>query len=172
MRKLLIIFCFALVQLSCREDGGGIGPCVHIYKEPILHIEWARNSLSGEYLRSIVLSNIRIDSAKQDPFFLIIESRNVAALDSSLVCNPPCAFGVMPGTYSFTVSAAGVRDSVFSFNAEYTTNTGGCPSSSDGGTRVTLNLPLLKQVAEKRILEDFHAMAQPARHIESSMAGG
>jgi hypothetical protein len=127
------------LQLSCKPDGG-IGPCVHIYEEPILHIEWARNSSTGSYLRTIVLSDIMIDSTKQDPFWLVTESRNVAVLDSTLVCNPPCAFGTQPGRYLLRVSGNGVRDTVIVCDPSYKINNGGCPSSSNGGLRITIDL--------------------------------
>ncbi len=137
---LLLVLLLAVFQCSCKGDGGGVGPCVHIYEEPILHIETARNIQSSAYLRTIVLSNITIDSIAQDPFFLIPESRSVAVLDSSLVCNPPCAFGTQPGKYTFKVSASGCRDTIITCNPNYTINKGGCPSSSNGGLRISINL--------------------------------
>ena len=146
MRMLTMVLRYlalpiVFIQLSCKHDG--IGPCVHVNEEPILHIEWARNSQTGSYLRTIVLSNILIDTTKHDPFWLLAESRNVAVLDSTLVCNPPCAFGTQPGKYSFRVSGIGVRDTVIICHPNYSINKGGCPSSSNGGLRITLNLQSL-----------------------------
>jgi len=137
---LLFVTCIALFQITCKSDGGGIGPCVHIYEEPILHIEAVRNIQSGTYLRTIVLSNITIDSIKQDPFFLIAESRSVAVLDSSFVCNPPCSFGTQTGRYTFKVSASGCKDTIITCYPKYNINKGGCPSSSNGGLRISIDL--------------------------------
>ena len=133
---LLVLF----TQSSCNDSDNRVGPCVHIYEEPILHIEWVRNAQTGNYLRTIVLSEITIDSIRQDPFFLLPESRGVAAVESTLVGNPPCAFGVQPGKYSFRVSAAGYRDSVVVCFPTYSINNGGCPSSSNGGLRINIAL--------------------------------
>ncbi len=137
---LLLALMLAAFQLSCNGGGGGIGPCVHIYEEPILFIETARNIQSGGYLKTIVLSGITIDSIKQDPFFLISQSRSVAALDSSLVCNPPCAFGTQAGKYTFKVSASGCRDTVVTCYPDYAIQKGGCPSSSNGGLRINIDM--------------------------------
>ncbi|HOV98657.1 MAG TPA: hypothetical protein PK595_03680 [Bacteroidota bacterium] len=137
---LFLILSIAVFQLSCEGDGGGVGPCIHIYEEPILHIESARDIQSGVYLKTIVLSNITIDSIPLDPFFLIPESRYVAALESVLVCNLPCAFGTQPGQYNFKVSANGYRDTIITCYPDYTIYKGGCPSSSNGGLRINIDL--------------------------------
>jgi hypothetical protein len=108
--------------------------------EPILHIESARNAQTGTYLQTIILSDISIDTNKPDLRFLLSESRAVAILDSVLVCNPPCAFGVQPGKYSFRVSASGYQDTVVICYPNYSVNKGGCPSSSSGGLRINLTL--------------------------------
>jgi hypothetical protein len=131
---LLLLF----TQDSCSDNR--VGPCVHIYEEPILHIEWVRNAQTGNYLRTVVLSGITIDSLRRDPFSLLTESRGVVAVDSTLVGNPPCAFGVQPGRYSFRVSADGYRDTVVVCFPAYSINKGGCPSSSNGGLRISITL--------------------------------
>jgi hypothetical protein len=138
----LLTFYLAFAQVSCITDGGGtIGPCVHTNEEPILHIEWARNAKTGEYLRTVVLTEMAIDSFAQDPFWFLPDSRGVAVADSSLICNPPCAFGNTTGKYTFTVSAPGCRDTIVTCYPRYAINRGGCPSSSTGGLRLTLMLP-------------------------------
>lgn len=136
-----VLLVLSIIQISCKELGGGIaGPCVHIYEEPILHIEWARNAQSGTYLQTVILSDIRIDTAKADLRFLISGSKGVAMLDSSLVCNPPAAFGTQAARYSFRVSASGYRDTVVICYPDYSVFKGGCPSSSNGGLRINITL--------------------------------
>lgn len=140
--KVSMVLAIALTILSCKpdRDGGVVGPCVHIYEEPILHIESARNQQTGSYLQTIILSNILIDTAKADLQSLLFVSRRVAKLDSSLVGNPPFAFGAEPGRYAFRVSASGYRDTVVVCNPYYSINKGGCPSSSNGGLRINITL--------------------------------
>jgi len=134
----VVVLC---MQLSCgKSTNPNVGPCLHVFEEPILHIVSARNAHTGTSLRSIMISDIEIDGIRQDPFSLAIESRSVAVLDSSLVCNPPCAFGIQAGMYTFRVSADGCRDTVVTCYPDYTVNKGGCPSSSSGGLRISLDL--------------------------------
>lgn len=131
---------FLFAQISCNPSDNRVGPCVHIYVEPILHIESVRDAKTGSYLQTLVLSDITIDSIRQDPFLLTAESHGLTALDSTLVANPPCAFGVQAGKYTFRASASGYRDTVVVCFPAYSSNSGGCPSSSNGGLRITLTL--------------------------------
>ncbi|MCL5738613.1 MAG: hypothetical protein M1303_08275 [Bacteroidetes bacterium] len=125
-----------VTQLSC--NGNQIGPCVHIYKEPILHIESVQNSKTGAGILTITLTNIMIDTLEANLLSLIAESKGVAVLDSCLVCNPPCSFGTQGGDYYFKVTATGYRDTVITCHPSYSIVHGGCPSSSDGGLRINI----------------------------------
>jgi hypothetical protein len=138
--NLISLLFFIVLQLSCKGLENRVGPCVHIYEEPILHIEFTRNTQTGMYLQTIILSEIKIDSIKADIKYLIIESRGVAMLDSSHVCNPPCSFGTQAGNYSFRVSAVGFVDTVIVCSPFYSVSKGGCPSSSNGGLRINFSI--------------------------------
>lgn len=124
------VFLFALIGCSEADNGTGIGPCVHNYEEPILHVQSVTNAQTGAQIEAIILSDVRIDSTKTDLRFLIIESNRIAMLDSSLVGNPPCSFGIQEGKYSFSVSASGYRDTLIIADAAYSIFEGGCPSRS------------------------------------------
>jgi len=142
-RIIRIISSLLLVGLiGCDGAGneGGIGPCVHIYDEPIFHIQSVTDGQTGTQIETIVLSNIGIDSTKPDLRFLIIESNRIAMLDSFLVGNPPCSFGTESGLYSFLVSATGYRDTLITTDASYSVFEGGCPSKSSGGLRISITL--------------------------------
>ena len=133
---------FLVSLLGCIEagDGTGIGPCVHIYQEPILHIQSVTNAESGAMIETIIITDVTIGSASVDLRLLISESRRIALLDSSLIGNPPCSFGTQDGTYSFSVSASGFRDTLIIADAAYSRFEGGCPSRSFGGRRITIQL--------------------------------
>jgi len=136
---LAILIGFALgTQLGCNPST--TGPCEHFYEEPILHIEAVTNSKTGEYLQTIILSHIFLDTISTDPRWLVGVSNNVVFLDSSLICNVPCAFGIESSRYSFKVSAAGYADTTIICDAHYSIIKGGCPSSSNGGTRISFSM--------------------------------
>lgn len=139
--RLHLAAILAVLLVSCDETvDRRVGPCVHVYEEPILHIESVRNAQTGAHITSITLSDVRVDAVRQYPAVLVAESRRMTVVDSVLVGNPPCGFGTQPGLYTFRVSASGFRDTVVAFIASYSTNRGGCPSSSTGGSRVGIDL--------------------------------
>jgi hypothetical protein len=142
--KIFAVFIFIIVsQLGCKpngEGGGTVGPCVHIYKEAILHIESVNNTQTGSLIPTIVLSQIMLDTVKISPMWLTTVSKNVVFFDSTLICNVPCSFGTDSREYRFTVSANGYADTTITCFPIYTINQGGCPSSSDGGLRIRFTM--------------------------------
>ncbi|MCX6122428.1 MAG: hypothetical protein NTX44_12535 [Ignavibacteriales bacterium] len=141
MTTIVILFQI-LIQFGCKtlDDGGTVGPCVHIYKEAILHVESITNSVTGSLIPAVAISNIFLDSTKTNPQLLTPISTNVIQLDSMLICSPPFSFGTEVHKYSFTVSTRGYFDTTIICNPFYTTNKGGCPSSSDGGLRIRFSM--------------------------------
>jgi hypothetical protein len=143
--KIFAVFIFIIVsQLGCKPngegDGGTVGPCVHIYKEAILHIESVNNAQTGSLIPTIILSKITLDTVKIDPMWLTIVSKNVVFYDSTLICNVHCSFGMDSREYRFTVSANGYADTTITCFPIYIMNQGGCPSSSDGGLRIRFTM--------------------------------
>jgi hypothetical protein len=135
-----IVFLALLFHAGCKPGGSTVGPCVHIYKEAILHIESVTNSQTGALIPTIVLSEIRLDTSAVNPMWLTPVSKNVVFVDSTLVCNVPCSFGTEPHQYTFRVSAKGYLDTTISCFANYSIIHGGCPSSSDGGLRIQFTM--------------------------------
>ena len=60
--------------------------------------------------------------------------------EDRLVCTIPCAMGTQPGAWSFAAGADGYAPTTASAEAAYAVQQGGCPSFSDGGTRVAIEL--------------------------------
>ncbi len=122
--------------LGCPPDDGGFGPCVHIYKEPVLNIQSITNAQTGQSVIAFEVLQAYREGVKVDlPSLAAHSSLNVVVFDSTLYCGLPSGFGVEPGTYLLTITARGCRDTTIALTASYAVNKGGCPSSSDGGSR-------------------------------------
>lgn len=134
----IVLFFF----IGCTPEGeqGGIGPCVHIYKEPILHITSITNMITGEPVSAFTITDVRVDGRTQNLFHLRSLSYGVVWYDSILFANVPCGFGTDEGVYHVTISATGFRDTVIQAAARYAVFQGGCPSSNSGGTRISFVL--------------------------------
>jgi hypothetical protein len=127
--------------MSCSPRENYVGPCVHMFGDPILTIESVSSTENGAPISTINLFDIKIDNVSRNPLFLAQEmSENITVVDSVLNCTIPCGFGTEDGTYQFTVSAEGFSDSTFTILSEYNTFVGGCPSSSSDGTRMSFSL--------------------------------
>jgi hypothetical protein len=134
---VFIIFSF----FSCEDENGngGIGPCVHTYKEPILHITSVRNTLNNVHLSFVQLRELRINGLPQTGYGVISESYSIVFDDSIFYCNVPFGFGIENGKYEFIIEAEGYPPKLFSIeNVGYSIFKGGCPSYNDGGKRVEL----------------------------------
>lgn len=142
--KHLLILLFSLFLLSgCLSDIGdpGIGPCVHIFDDPILQLESATSTLDGKAIDTLLISKVTFDSLTVDLKFLIAEaSHNIVATDSNLICTVPCGFGTEKGQYNFTVSSENYAEKSISAFAAYKNLKGGCPSSSSGSHKINISL--------------------------------
>jgi hypothetical protein len=140
MKKTLqiILISVSTLFLSCDEEGW-IGPCVHTYKEPILHITSIRDSSTNEFINFVKLRNLEINGSKQFGSFLLQKSYSIVAGDSLFYCNVPFGFGIDNGTYEFTLEAEGYPPKRVKIeDVGYSILEGGCPSYNDGGKRVEL----------------------------------
>ena len=127
---------------SCEDDAidSGIGPCIHTYNEPILHLESIQDSLSNN-ISFVKLYDLRINGSLQTGESPIINSYSIVADDSIFYCNIPFGFGVEEGKYEFTIEAEGYKPKNFTIeNVTYSIFEGGCPSFNDGGKRIDLSL--------------------------------
>ena len=137
-----LVLSFTLFSVfSCinNEDKNIIGPCVHTYNEPILHITSVRDSLHNKVIPFVTLKNLKINGLIQNTYSMLSESYLIAADDSIYYCNVPFGLGIQEGTYEFVLEADGYSPKLIKIeNVNYSVSQGGCPSYSDGGTRIEL----------------------------------
>ncbi len=135
-----LLTVWALCVSGCGEEDTA-GPCVHIYREPIFHVTSAVETGTQDNIDEIVIWNVRIDGVEYPPSLLDGESENVVIQDSLLICTVPFSFGTTAGDWQFRATASGFVEATFDFpGVRYSDGQGGCPSYSDGGLRVTLEL--------------------------------
>ncbi len=137
-KALLISLMTFILIVSCDNDSAG--PCAHIYEEPILSVISAKDVDTQQGIDRIELKSIKIDGIDADLNILLDQSSNINRLDSTLICNIPCAFGTQTGEYSFMVSAEGFRDSLYTLDVQYKYSEGGCPSRSWGSQEMMIEL--------------------------------
>lgn len=137
MKRLLTVSILIFIFAGC--EPGTMGPCVHIYEDPVLTISSVTAGKNGESISQITITDVQVDGAAQSPDQLTGEvSENISVDDSAIVCTVPCGFGTLEGSYEFTVSADGYRDSEAMTQASYSTNEGGCPSRSADGSAIEI----------------------------------
>jgi len=118
-----------------------VGACEHIYEAPVLKIAQVIGSNSTS-LASVTISDVVVDGqVVQDLSRLTVApSFGVSIVNGEVRCQVACGFGVLEGTYEFTVKAAGYQDKRVSAAARYSVFEGGCPSRNSGSTEVSLSL--------------------------------
>jgi hypothetical protein len=135
-----LLMIWVLDFSGCGEEGTA-GPCVHIYREPIFHVTSVTETGTQAKIGEIVIREVRINGLEYPPSLLNAESENVVFQDSLLICTVPFSFGHTPGDWQFEATASGYVEATFNFpGVQYSEGQGGCPSYSDGGVRVTLEL--------------------------------
>jgi hypothetical protein len=139
---LLCVSCLLFWGCEKAKDGGTIGPCVHTYEDPIIHVDSVTNAQNGSLISTFQIREIIKDGNRVQPEYIKIVSSNVAVYDTMLVCNLPCGFGTDEGVYTLKVSAIGYRDTTVSIKAKYAVFKGGCPSSNSGGTRFSFKMQM------------------------------
>ena len=135
MVKIKVSIVLMLGSVAGCKVGGTIGPCVHTYEDPVLHIQSVTNAQTGQSVQALQILQVLLEGQKQDSQILKAVSFNVTVMDSTLLCGLPCGFGTEAGIYTLTVAARGCRDTTISLPAKYAVLKGGCPSSSSGGTQ-------------------------------------
>lgn len=141
MKRNALMILLSVAVWSCdKSKDGTIGPCVHTYEDPVLHVESVTDAQNGQRVFAFRILEVTRNGVKQQPIFLKIVSYNVVVYDTTLVCNVPCGFGTDEGAYTLRVSASGYRDTTISVNAKYAVFKGGCPSSNSGGTKFSFQM--------------------------------
>jgi hypothetical protein len=138
----IVVLCLLFWNCEKVKDGDTIGPCVHTYEDPVIHIDSVTNAQNGSLISTFQILEIIKDGYREQPAYMKIVSNNVAVYDTMLVCSLPCSFGTDEGKYSLKVSAVGYRDTTVSVNAKYAVFKSGCPSSNSGGTRFSFKMQM------------------------------
>lgn len=137
MRFSIILMLTLLVGCKVGET---LGPCLHTYEDPVLHIQSVTNAQTGQSVQALDIVQVLLNGQKQDLHFVTAVSFNVVVMDSTLLCGLPCGFGTEPGVYTLTVAARGCRDTTVSLAASYAVFKGGCPSSNSGGSQYSFQM--------------------------------
>lgn len=147
--KYILILSFIFISCDQFKEDNQIGPCVHTYEDPVLHIKSVKNKNTGTDILEIQIHSlqkdgipIKVDSTSSAYLIQASKGYNVTIRDSNLVCGIPCGFGFDEGSYQFVVSADGFRDTIIAVNAKYAVFKGGCPSSNSGGSQINIQLQL------------------------------
>ena len=141
--KILLTPLIAIIAFISCEDLGDptIGPCVHIYRDPIVEVENVKDEQSGHIIYEFKIIEAVINDRTIEMHHLLNNvSFNSVIYDSILFCNTPCGFGYEEGVYKLSVSSIGYRDTTIIFNAQFKSGGGNCPSYSSGSTIVSFKM--------------------------------
>ena len=121
----------------------GAGPCVHVYRDAVVHIGAVVDAATSSGLDSVFVTKATVNGDSLPLFLAILGGGHEAGVlleGDTLRCSVPCAFGSMQGRWKLTLLARGYPSQAVAFDAQYATFHGGCPSYNDGGTSVVLRL--------------------------------
>lgn len=119
------------------------GTCPHTYRSGIVAITAAQSTggVSGvpRPIPQVILGQIRVNDQPVDPGNLqgLV---NAVPGPQGLECLVPCSFGTQDGKWQFTASAPGQVGRLVNVGAHYAVVGHGCPSYSDKGVDVRVNL--------------------------------
>ena len=137
--RSVFVLLAGVLSLGCAE--GGAGPCVHTYRDPVLAITAAVDSGTGVRITPVFVTGVTIDGQSQPVGSLLAVAFGASARGDTVVCGLPCGFGTSEGQYSFTATAPGYAIRRVSVNARFARFDGGCPSSNEGSTEISVSLP-------------------------------
>jgi len=129
-----------LASVACSEGTGGA--CHIIYLDPLFTISSVRSAITNNPVPEVRISDVRIDNVPVPVTFLseVTVAHDVVPEGDQLLCVIECGFAATPGTYQFTVSSAGYRDTTITMAADYTRTESSCPVRVSQGVQLTLNL--------------------------------
>jgi hypothetical protein len=124
----------SLALTACQQDLPG--PCMHISREPII-------TLTSNEATRLEVSHVRVNGRPVRPVELVAGvAAGVATVAERRVitCQVPCGFGDRPGDWEFRVTSPGQRHTEVHRQAGYAEFDGGCPSYSDGGVVIDVDM--------------------------------
>jgi hypothetical protein len=140
MRRMLAV---AVLPLTCWVLAGCSGPCVHSYRDAVVHIAGAADSTTAVGIDSVFITTVTVDGDSLPLSLAVLgggHESGVAVVGDTMRCRIPCSFGVREGRWQLTLSARGYPSQTRGFNAGYAVFHRGCPSYNDGGTYLALIL--------------------------------
>lgn len=126
----------SLAAIGMLASSGCIGgPCIHTYEEDVLILDEVRDALTDAPLREVIITEVR----QAGTALSSVGGDGITALGAGTYrCQLPCSFGTTSeGRYEIDLSADGYEATTLVADARYAAFQGGCPSSNDGGTRLT-----------------------------------
>jgi hypothetical protein len=130
-RLLVTTFAGACITLS---TGCSAGPCAHIYEEDILILNEVRDALTNAPLQEVIVTEVRYEGTA---LATLVGDGLTSLGGDTYRCQLPCSFGTsFEGRYEVDLSVDGYEATTLVGDARYTEFQGGCPASSDGGTRL------------------------------------
>lgn len=131
----------ALVASVACSDGSG-GGCFVVSVDPLFTITSARNAVTSGPIPEVRISALRVGNVPISVTYLseVTVAHDVTVEGDQLVCVIDCGFAATPGTYTFTVSSAGYRDTTVTIAADYSRVDYSCPVKLSGGLELDLIL--------------------------------
>lgn len=116
------------------------GACEHVFRDPVLAV---RLDVVGP-LRpgAFALTDFQINGRSRPPapHWTQAPAYRAQIRGDTLFCEGACGFGFEEGAYDFTAGAVGFDQRPVRVDARYQDGDGGCPSSSEGSTQITVTL--------------------------------
>jgi hypothetical protein len=129
-----------VASLACSDGGGQI--CNIVYLDPLFTIASARNAITSAPIPIVRISAVHVDNVPVPVTYLseVAVAHDVTVEGDQLFCAIDCGFAATPGTYRFSVSSAGYRDTVVTVAANYSRSDNSCPVRVSGGVHLNLTL--------------------------------
>lgn len=115
------------------------GSCPHTYRSGVVAITAAQSTGMSRPIPQVILGQIRVNDQPVDPGD-VQGLVNAVPGPQGLECQVPCSFGTKDGKWQFTASAPGHAGRAVNVGAHYAVVGRGCPSYSDKGVDIRLNL--------------------------------
>jgi hypothetical protein len=116
--------------------------CFVVSLDPLFTITSATNAVTNEPIPQVRISALRVGTVPISVAYLseVSVAHDVTIEGDQLVCVIDCGFAATPGTYTFTVSSAGYRDTTMTIAADYSRADYSCPVKLSGGLELNLTL--------------------------------
>lgn len=114
-----------------------VGPCDVNWDDPLIEVTEARDSVSGDPLPELMVTEMSRDGSEVVPLYLFTDTGAEAVNDDSLRCTIPCGFGNQEGQYTLSLAAEGYQQKTVDLgHVEYDEREerGSCPSITFRGS--------------------------------------